>query len=551
MFALFRHCLKPISVSAFLGLSVVSLQAHAVLTDSLTVGSAKALALGHAVTADPPGIDSVHFNPAGLAQLKGRQRQLKVITATFNIKLKFGDYIPERQTWMDSMRAKGLPESYFADEAHNSVSESAGATLMLPGLGMTDLPVLIGPTGGFSYNPPGSSATFATSVYTPMAVGFYREDNDPGRFIGQRLSFMMLSYFTPSFAYEFNDEWSVGATMTFNYAGVGLELPFRSGQHSIGFLRDVQLQSCPPPVGNANVSTTPPVCQSVINLYEQLGKLQFEVEQPMTIGFNFGVLWHPVEWATVGLSYQAPVPMKMKGTFEWQNGNAWNQFLGPLMKTGTYDVLTGVFGGLGWELPKGEAHNQGKAKVDMTFPENYAIGTSIKITPNLKWNFDYKHAGWSSWQMVHLELSEGIDFLRLGEIIQPSMATRKSINFPLGFVDTWNWGTGIEYQWNDRLALRAGVEDRPSSIPLAAHTPFLPMGSGKIYSLGFGYKMPKGGTLDAAFAIFSTRTVIPGGSSKFGNDMNPWNIIYNPFPGTDITADLDVKLAELSYRAEF
>ncbi len=539
------------SGSMLLGCIIYSSSSYAVLTDSLTVGSAQALALGHAVTADPPGIDSIHFNPAGLAALKGRQYQLKVIAATFNIKLKFGDYIPERQAWMDEMRGKGLPESYFKDVAHNSVSESEGATLMLPGLGMTDIPVLLGATGGVSYNPPGSDATFATSVYTPMAVGFYRADDDPGRYIGQRLSFMMLSYFTPSFAYQFNDEWSIGATMTFNYAGVGIDLPFRSGQQSIGFLRDVQLQSCPPPVGHTNATTSAPICNQVIDLYDQLGELKFEVEQPLTIGFNFGALWHPVEWATVGLVYQAPVPMKMKGTFNWQNGNAWNNFLGPLLKTGTYDALEGVFKGLGWELPKGESHNAGNAKVDMTYPENYAIGTSIKLTLNVKWNFDYKHSGWSAWQKVHLELSEGIDFLRLAEVIQPSMATRKTIDFPLGFVSTWNWSTGMEYQWSDRLALRAGVEDRPSSIPVAARTPFLPMGSGKLYSVGFGYKVTKTSTLDAAFALFNTRTVMPGGSSTFGNSMNTYLVVYNPFPGTDITADLNVKLAELSYRAEF
>ena len=52
---------------------------QASFTDSLTVGSAKARSLGHAVTADPPGIDSVHFNPAGLVQLNGRQMHLKGI----------------------------------------------------------------------------------------------------------------------------------------------------------------------------------------------------------------------------------------------------------------------------------------------------------------------------------------------------------------------------------------------------------------------------------------------------------------------------------------
>jgi len=49
-------------------------EAQSALIENLTVGNAKALALGHAVTADPPGIDSIHFNPAGLARLSGEQK---------------------------------------------------------------------------------------------------------------------------------------------------------------------------------------------------------------------------------------------------------------------------------------------------------------------------------------------------------------------------------------------------------------------------------------------------------------------------------------------
>ena len=63
---------------------------YAVLTDSLTIGNAKALSLGHAITADPPGLDSIHYNPAGLAQLKDRQVHYKLIAGTFDIRLKFG-----------------------------------------------------------------------------------------------------------------------------------------------------------------------------------------------------------------------------------------------------------------------------------------------------------------------------------------------------------------------------------------------------------------------------------------------------------------------------
>ena len=97
------HChpqnLTPVRVLAVFVVVIATLvtaaPALAVLTDSLTIGNAKAISLGHAVTADPPGIDSIHFNPAGLVKLKGRQSHLKVVAGTFSIDMEFGDYDPE------------------------------------------------------------------------------------------------------------------------------------------------------------------------------------------------------------------------------------------------------------------------------------------------------------------------------------------------------------------------------------------------------------------------------------------------------------------------
>ena len=202
---------------------LVASPAFAVLTDSLTIGNAKAISLGNAVTADPPGIDSIHFNPAGLVHLKGRQVHLKIVAANFNIGLEFGDYNAERKHYLEQKQALGIfPDAYFYDEAHQATSETEGATLMLPVFGMTDIPVMLAPLGGASYQPPDSRVTFGTNVYAPLMVGFNRAEDDPGRWIGQRLAFSLITYFSPAFAYQVSDTFSFGAALTFNYAGIGI-----------------------------------------------------------------------------------------------------------------------------------------------------------------------------------------------------------------------------------------------------------------------------------------------------------------------------------------
>src|ERR1035437_8354599 len=47
--------------------------AHAALNVNLLI-SPTAMSLGNAVTADPPGIESIHFNPAGLARMTGNTK---------------------------------------------------------------------------------------------------------------------------------------------------------------------------------------------------------------------------------------------------------------------------------------------------------------------------------------------------------------------------------------------------------------------------------------------------------------------------------------------
>ena len=136
---------------AFFVLSLWVSSAWPVVADSLTIGNAKALSLGNAVTADPPGIDSIHFNPAGLARIKGRVLQLKMVAADFSVVMDIGDYVDARKNRLQEMKATGLFEDgYFDDEAHMSTSETEGAALMLPFFGLTELPAIAAPLGGAS-----------------------------------------------------------------------------------------------------------------------------------------------------------------------------------------------------------------------------------------------------------------------------------------------------------------------------------------------------------------------------------------------------------------
>src|SRR3954469_16903150 len=62
--------------------------AHAGVTDNVAVNPV-AMSLGNAVTADPPGLDSIHFNPAGLSKVDKNLRSDTLFGASLRTSADF------------------------------------------------------------------------------------------------------------------------------------------------------------------------------------------------------------------------------------------------------------------------------------------------------------------------------------------------------------------------------------------------------------------------------------------------------------------------------
>lgn len=291
--------IKLVGKSILLFCFCLSESAQASFTDNMAIGNAKALSLGHAVTADPPDIDSIHFNPAGLSRLERRRVYIKGVYGSFSNEMDIGDYAEVTKNLYESYRQQyevytpdengNLPynrspwEEYIHNDTINTHSKTEGGpTIMLPG-GMVDLPIGAGGSGGASYPPPVSAFTFGTNVYTPVISGFHRSDSDPRRFAQQRAAFTLLTYFSPTVAYEFSDELSVGASVNFSYAGMGLEIPIREPHIGILFLGSPFMQTnfCnpdgTPQESNPITGTRLDVCTEVPP-YSQYATLKFEVD---------------------------------------------------------------------------------------------------------------------------------------------------------------------------------------------------------------------------------------------------------------------------------
>jgi long-subunit fatty acid transport protein len=512
-------------------------RAHAQLAQNLTVANAKALSLANAVTADPPGIDSIHFNPAGLALLAARQYQLKVVA---------GQFVIESGLQRSEELQELLDNSIFDDPVEGGTSSTNRVSVMLPFLGLTELPVLAAPLGGASYTMPQGRYTFATAAYAPMMLGYKRERGDRARYQGNELGVTHLTYFSPSIGMNLTDTLMFGASLTFNYTGVGIDLDMRVPNAIIGAVESLSDITCEngQPVGIWLGLLD--LCQGALGPFSDVGNLALEVDQMFNPAIHLGLLWQPTEWFSWGMLYQSKASTTLKGDFKFSYSKDWVDFFHGLNAS-----ALGALVALGLPIPKGVESESGQATLKFAIPEHFSTGVSLVVTPQWKINADLKWTGTEAWNEFHIEFDKELDFLSILSLLSPDTVSSGSLTFPRGYESTWSWALGVEYQYNSVLALRAGYEDRPSAIPDNKADLMAPFGAAVLVGVGAEYRMGAHDLLELGAGMLTSSNRIKANQSTNANSTGIDNLIYNPYAGYDISSSVKAYLLELSYHSRF
>lgn len=539
---------------ALMGAAIFS-QSQAALVENLTMGNAKALALGNAVTADPPGVDSIHYNPAGLARLKGTQYNLKVLAASMTFKVEFGGYDEITQMLVDN--------NGYDDVSAFQTSETSTIGLRIPyteGITEWPLPVLILPLGGASFNPPGTDVTYATAVYAPMAAGYIRDDDDPARFMGQHMSLAKITYFSPSFGVQLSDSFSVGASLGFSWQGVTAKTQIRVPNMALAFgenlTRDLQNQGlCPDPADPEPYINFCGIDPSISRLgpFTDVTSLEFDAEAPLVPNFNVGWLWQVTDWFRWGMVYQFESRAKLDGYYRLEYNEEWVNFFDGIYRSGLYSLINSLVAfptGLA-DSPHGRGIEYGDAKLEIITPAHFATGVVVQVTPKWQVNIDAKWTDWAVWDGLKVEFDQPLDFTKLATLVSP-YSELTELTIPRHYKSVWNWAFGVEYQYSNRLALRAGYEPRKSSIPDDKQDVLLPLGDADLYTFGFEWLMPGDKVLEVGVGYMTASADVPAGSSTNANSSDHFNnFIYNPYAGTDFSSSAKAYLFELSYTAPF
>lgn len=519
----------------------------------------RASSMGHAVTADPPGIMSIHFNPAGLARLEGRRMDLQFLGVDFALESEFS--APPGYGVFgfsdDPVVCQDAPDdgSDACRDFKTSTSSVEGISFYVPILNDTvDLPpgpLIAGPLPAFSIKPPGSKFTFATATYLPLAAGFYRSEDDPGNFLGKRVALERITYLSPSVGYQVTDTLSVGASIGLSYQAIYLETDFRSPNQLLGFARVLDESVCAPFAGESNFALDIflfGVCRPDEGLgpFKNLASLEVAMDQRMSPSWNVGVLWEPTDSFAWGAVWRAPVEVRMNGDYTIEYSNATQQTLNGIGSSPTGAIALAVLG-----LPSGIGSEEaGLINMDLTMPAHFQTG--IKVRPFERWQFniDAVWTDYEEWDAFSFEFDRSSAVTALARLFSPgSTATR--LNMPLEFQSTWNLAFGVQYDLTGRIQLRGGYEPRASAIPENRRSPLVPINEARYYSLGLGYKWDKDTEIDLAVAQLRSEDRIPANTSCLANCTGIDNVVYNPYAGLDIETSAEITMIGLAIRTSF
>lgn len=511
----------------------------------------KALSMGNAVTADPPGINSIHYNPAGLTRLEDRQISISLLNVILKSEATFD--LP------DDYNGEGELLNFEEDPVAGKKSESiAGA--YIPGYGIfpLHLPVLALPSGGFSIKPPGSKFTFATATYLPMVAGFVKEGEDnPGRYQAKQLAMQRLTYLSPSFGYKVSDELSLGAGFLLSHQGLGIQQDARGVNILLASTEMLQEAFGCEAGGGGDDPLVPfiSLCGGLVGPYKDIGTLTMNLENSLSLSYNLGLLWEPNDWFAWGMAYQSEAKDKLSGEFQMDYSRDFSGFF-----SGFRSSLFGAIIGAMFQLPSGVSKETGHVTMDFTYPQHFQTGFKFRFFDTLQLNVDAGWTDYDEWESFYFQFDRQLDFLNAAKILAPTEVTATTLRQYLNYKSVWSFGVGLEYQMSTRLKARIGYEPRTSSIPKDRRNVMAPLGFAPMIGVGFGYRWDLDTEIDVSLSFLKSEEEIladPQYADDYSTSSGSLNrdcltcLVSNPYPGLDVRTKLTVAAAGITFRTKF
>jgi long-subunit fatty acid transport protein len=524
-------------------LALTGAGAHAALTENIAV-SPVAMSLGNAVTADPPGLDAIHFNPAGLSKVDRNLRSDTLFGASLRVSASF--HQPE------GFDIGGWTE----DPLNGTVSEHNKQTIYVPIYGQDTKPIPFALAAGlaFSYHNEGSPWTFATGTYVPQAVGIDRSENpnDPARYDGKRVVIQRLVYLSPSVSYKFSKQFSLGLAVPIAHQAFQLDTDMRFPNKLLGIIGKLQDAWCGDS-GNPLDTLGFGLCGTDANgnqsgrlrPFETVGSMSFNLTAPADITYNIGAMWEPLDELGFGAVYQSGSRTAMTGSYAFHANPMLPEFVRHMYSSLFGPIVAAMFG-----FPTSIPTDQiGNVTLIFPTPAHWQFGLKLKPIDGVQFNVDAGWTDWAKWDNLTFKFDQNVALLQMARLFGQPDATQLVI--PRGYKSVWSYGFGGQFDVTKNIRLRLGYEPRKSSIPtnkidLLAPMPDLPM-----KSIGAAYTADDGSTLDVGFSYAKGKFYVPAGTDCNLNCDDFFNVIYNPYAGLDVGGTLVLRYFGLKFTRPF
>lgn len=461
-------------------------QGQAALMENIAIDT-KAISQANNVTADPPGIASIHYNPAGLSLMgDGAYVSMGLIGARMMKSGKF-ENDPDHVGFHDFNGDK-LEDPIASREAKTSIGVA-----YIPVLNQTMEGPMTAPLFGLSYRKPGSKWTFGYTSYAKFAGGWMYDGDSPAIYGGKGVYIQHTVYAAPAISYRVNNNLSLGATFAAGQNAMGVNMTMRAPNEIVNItkiLGDATKDMANPLF---DVTVPMPLFGGGIGVYDHIGDVELKMRDDFSPSYHLGALWEPLDWLSLGLSYQSAIKTTMSGKFSFKYSEDWQRMTAWSGSTAIMQIASMIF-----DLPYTAVEKQtGVVSTTMDFPQMVNIGVKIKPISRLSLLADVKWAEWSVMKDNNIKFDQKIQLLQMAKFMGYPDGPY-TMKLPRKLDDTLDWGLGLTYQLLDWVELRAGYEHRTSPIKDNLYDLMLDLPSMNYYATGLGIQW---GDMDIDLAL--------------------------------------------------
>jgi long-chain fatty acid transport protein len=320
------------------------------------------------------------------------------------------------------------------------------------------------------------------TVSSPYGMDTHWAADSPMRYVATNSVLHMIDI-SPAVGYQVTSQWSIGAAADyFNLFDATLEKNVNNTELNYALSQGRSQASLSD--GDAKLSGT-----------------------AANWGFHTGVMYQPNDKNAFGLTYHNKVVLNVNGS---------------ISLTGLSGYAAGLFGGSNFTT---------SAYTTLVIPQNIQMGYAYKPTDKLTIEADTAWYDWYSQQDLNIRTPAVTDTTQA----QILAASSQQMNYR----DCWNFATGANYKWTDKLQVRGGIWYEPWVQPEINWNPSLIDLTRYGISVGAGYAFTSNISVDLAYTavfthnrsigtdnVFVAADEVPAGTYKNFMNLVGLNINY-------------------------